>query len=91
MGSDQENSRYSKLCNLAPIGFCAIAQNGFLIAANAYFLNLFQVRGKGLSNLAFATFIFPADLDVYQKFKSQVSNSNLSEDLRMLKSDGTKI
>ena len=83
--------RYYDLYNMAPIGYCTISKEGFILEGNLTASKLFGVTRQELTNKPITNFIFKEDQDIYYFYRKKFvhSNQEISCELRMLKSDGT--
>ncbi|RFO94818.1 hypothetical protein DIC66_21640 [Rhodoferax lacus] len=83
--------QYFDLYDLAPVGYCSVADDGFIIQANQTLASLVGRSIESLRNYAFLKLVLPADRDIgylLQRHLVRVGDTRAIE-LRMLKQDGS--
>jgi len=88
---DAARMRYFDLYDLAPVGYCSISENGFVVEGNFTAANLLDVVRSDLVGKPVSCFIVKADQDIYYRCRKALFDTTRPQDcdLRMLKRDGT--
>jgi len=82
-------ARYFDLYNLAPVGYCTIAEQGLILEANLTAATLFGVARRDLVKQPLTRFILPEDQDSYYRFRQQLFATGASQacEFRMLRAE----
>ena len=91
MEMEATRARYFELYNLAPVGYCTIAENGMFLESNLTAASLLGVNRQAIGKYSISKFIYQADQDSYYRQRSRLyeSGETQSFDLRMVKKDRT--
>lgn len=90
---EASRTRYFDLYDLAPVGYCTISKEGFILEANLAAANLLGVaRSKLLVRQLITGFILREDQDVYYLHRKLLEDTGEPQacELRMKKKDGTE-
>ncbi|SMP87493.1 hypothetical protein SAMN06313540_1119 [Epsilonproteobacteria bacterium SCGC AD-308-E02] len=84
--------RYYDLYNMAPIGYCTISKEGFILEGNLTASKLLGVTRQELIQKPITNFIFKEDQDIYYFYRKKFlqSNEETSCELRMIRNNGTQ-
>ncbi len=87
---DAARIRYFDLYDMAPVGYCSVSENGFILDANFTAASLLNVVRSDLVNKLVSRFIVKGDLDIYYHCRKRLAESGAPQDceLRMIKRDG---
>lgn len=82
--------RYFDLYDLAPVGYCSVSENGFILETNFTAARLLEVVRSDLVNKQVSRFIVKADQDSYYHCRQRLMATGLPQEceLRMVKPDG---
>jgi PAS domain S-box-containing protein len=85
-----ERSRYFDLYDLAPVAYCTLSDQGFILQANLTSANLLGMPRPALLKRSFSGFIHCACQDVYYHHCKQLASTFESQtcQLRMVKANG---
>ncbi len=85
------NIRYTRLYDLAPVGYITLGIKGLILNANLTFADMLLVERSNLINQPLSAFIVPEDQDTYYGYKKSLADSKKTQfcDLRMEQKDGT--
>lgn len=88
---DAARIRYFDLYDMAPVAYCSVSENGFILEANFTAASLLDVVRSDLVNKPVSRFIVKADQDIYYHCRKRLFESGLPQDceLRMFRRDGT--
>ena len=89
---EESRERYFELYNLAPVGYCSIAESGMIIEANLTLAMLLGVNKGSLDGKPLGNYIYQEDQNIYylhRKLLFKTGEPQICE-MRMLKKDGTK-
>ncbi len=87
---DAARIRYFDLYDMAPVGYCSVSENGFILEANFTAASLLNVVRSDLVNKPVSRFIVKGDQDIYYHCRKLLAESGAPQDceLRMMKRDG---
>jgi len=90
---DAARARYFDLYDMAPVGYCSVSENGFIVEANFTVATLLDRVRSDLVNKPVSRFIVKADQDVYYCCRKALFDTSAPQDcdLRVLKRDGTPL
>ena len=90
---DASRARYVDLYDLAPVGYCSVAEAGEIVAANLTLAAMLGAERDALLKTVFARLLFKDDQDCYHQFRKQlVANGDAHFcELRLRRSDGAPI
>jgi len=91
-------TRYFDLYDLAPVGYCALSEQGLILEANLTATNMLGIDRKLLARQSFAAFIFSEDQSTYYRLNINLKKSRSESsshvdlpqscELRMVKNNG---
>jgi len=86
-------ARYFDLYDLAPVGYCTLSEQGVILEANLNAGTLLGVARGALVKQPISRFILKEDYDLYYLHSKQLfaNGEPQSEELRMVKNDGTAL
>ena len=89
---DVLRARYFDLYDLAPVGYCAIDDQGRIQQANLTAATLLGVSRSAMQSAFFSRFIHPPDQDVWYLHRKRLIDSGeaVSFDLRLLRQSGER-
>ena len=84
--------RYFDLYDLAPVGYCALSENGLFLEVNLAAATLLGLTRTGLVSQPISKFILKEDQEIFYHHRKQLFETGESQvcELRMVKSDGTQ-
>ncbi|MHB8709172.1 MAG: sensor histidine kinase [Desulfuromonadales bacterium] len=95
----ESRERYFELYDLAPVGYCTLAENGLIQEANLTAATMLGVGRGVLSHQPLSRFVVKEDQEIYTRFRQQLLENHgalpgqiggrKSCDLRMLRMDGS--
>lgn len=90
---DAARARYFDLYDLAPVGYCTLAETGLIREANVTIANLLGVARSGLVRQPFSRFIRDEDQDLYYLYRKQLFETGQPQvcELRMVNQAGASI
>ncbi|KHK02901.1 PAS domain-containing hybrid sensor histidine kinase/response regulator [Desulfovibrio sp. TomC] len=71
-------ARYFDLYDLAPIAYCTLSEQGFILEANLAAASMFGVARQELVEQPFTRFVFKEDQDIYYLYRKQLLTTNTS-------------
>ncbi len=83
--------RYFDLYDLAPVGYCTLSEEGFIVEANLMAATLFNCSRGALVKQRISNFIFNADQDIYYLHRKQLLETGTPQsfELRILNNTNT--
>ncbi len=72
---EESNVRYFELYNLAPIGYCTLNDQGFILEANLTAAELLGIPRNDLIRKSLTTLILPDDQDIYYQYRNRLFES----------------
>ena len=87
---DAERERYFDLYDLAPVGYCTVNAQGFILEANLTAATLLGTARRSLVKEPFSQFIHPADKDHYYLSRKRLLETGQTQSsvLQMVARDG---
>lgn len=95
----ESRERYFELYDLAPVGYCTLAENGRIREANLTAATMLGLRRDALLQKPLSQFIFKEDQDIFTRFRKQLAamppslpdqiGGRKSCELRMQRADGS--
>jgi PAS domain S-box-containing protein len=87
---DASRARYFDLYDLAPVGYCTLNEQGFILEANLTVANLLGVSRGVVVKQPISRFIFKEDQDIYYLHRKQLFETGEVRacEVRLVKSDG---
>ncbi|MFA6136848.1 MAG: PAS domain-containing sensor histidine kinase [Sulfurimonas sp.] len=89
--AEEVKERYFKLYNDAPVCYCTLDEDGFILEANERTTKTMGLGVEQLLRKKISDFVFSEDKDIYYLHKQKILESNEPQtcELRVLKSDGS--
>jgi PAS domain S-box-containing protein len=90
---DAARARYFDLYELAPVGYCTLSVEGWILEANLTAVTLLGVTRSALLHQPITRFILGEDQDIYYLFRKHLDKdgSRPACDLRMVRNDGAPV
>lgn len=90
---EASHARYFELYDLAPVGYCTVSEQGFILEANLTAALLLGTSRSALVQQPVSRYIVKADQDTYYKCRKELFASHEPQlcELQMLHSDGTTV
>lgn len=88
---EEAQNRYMDLYDFAPVGYFTLSQVGRIEAVNLAGAALVEIERGHLMKRSFSQLVYSEDQDTYYLYLKKLfkTRSSLSQDLRLVKSDGT--
>jgi PAS domain S-box-containing protein len=86
------HSRYFKLYDLAPVGYCTLSKTGLILESNLSAAALLGINRSALINQQLARFIINADQDIFYLHRKKIAQTGIAQtcELRMHRQDGSQ-